>query len=163
QEIQKITGRGATELRSFPEPSNSDPVPLATPIITGLSPTTLPAGTYSLLTISGSDFGSTPGSVDFPNADTGGSTLVTADATLIQSWSDNEITIFVPTRATTGNIEVSNSTAETGVSSITLNVHYNVTGLINNFIQQADYTPDLINSNGAGGYTYTFNEDYFTN
>lgn len=163
QQINKITGKEGRELKPYPILSDSDPVPLAAPSITGLSPTTLSAGTYSLLTITGSDFGSTPGSVNFPDANDGGATFITADPTLIQSWSDTEITIFVPTGATTGNIQVTNSTAETGQSSTTLTVPYNISGLNNSFILTADYTPDLVDNNGSGGYTFTFNEDYFTN
>ncbi len=164
EQINKVTARRPTELKSYVSKSaGKSSRGEATPNITGLSPSSISAGTYSLLTITGSDFGNTAGSVDFPDADDGGATFITADATLIQSWTDTQITIFVPTGATTGNVRVTNSTAETGTSADILTVTFNISGLNSTFQQTADYTPDLINNNGSGGYTFTFNNNYFLN
>jgi hypothetical protein len=64
------------------------------PSITGLSPNSGPIGT--VLTITGSGFGTTPYWVSFPYG-------VGANVT---SWSDTQIVVTVPLGATTGNVTV---------------------------------------------------------
>lgn len=132
----------------------------AVPVISNFSPTTSEAGTYTLLTINGSNFGATAGSVLFGNADDGGSSFITAASSLIQSWSDNQITVFVPEGASTASIKVTNSSAQTGTSSGTLTITYNISGLNSGGI---DYTADLVSNNGTGGYNFTFNTSYYSN
>ena len=160
--IEGITNTNRTEIKPY-LPSTEQKSFKATPNITSFSPTTISAGTYTLLTINGSNFGATVGSVDFGNADDGGATYITADATLIQSWSNTLITIYVPTGASTANIRVTNGTAETGTAATTLTITYNISGLHNTFVQEADYTADLVTNNGSGGYSFTFNTTFFTN
>src|SRR5437016_1222292 len=67
------------------------------PVITGISPTSGPAGTS--MTISGNNFGTSPGGVSFAGACCYGST----------SWSDTSIVTTVPGGQTTGNVQVSAS------------------------------------------------------
>jgi hypothetical protein len=133
----------------------------AVPVISSFSPTTVSAGTYTLLTIDGSNFGSTVGSVMFGKADDGGSTYITGTGSLIQSWSNTQITVYVPKGATTAKVKVVNSTGEVGTSSGTLTVTYNISGL--SYSDSIDYTSDLVRNNGVGGYNFTFNTDYYSN
>ena len=74
--------------------------------ISALSPTELAAGNGSVLTISGSNFGTDLGVVRFPDADDGGATTIEAIETSIVSWTDTEIKIKVPSGAGSGVVEV---------------------------------------------------------
>lgn len=74
--------------------------------ITSISPTQIVAGNKSVLTISGSGFGTTKGTVRFKNADNAGATTEDALETQIVSWTDTEIKVEVPGKAGTGDVEV---------------------------------------------------------
>jgi RHS repeat-associated protein len=66
---------------------------IAPPAITGLSPDSAEVGTS--VTITGTDFGATAGTVTFNGT-----------AAQVSNWSDTSITVTVPTGATTGNVVV---------------------------------------------------------
>lgn len=112
------------------------------------------------LVITGSGFGSTAGSVEFPNSDSGGRTLISIDyATDFLSWSDTEIRVKVPTRAGTGNINVKNSSGTT-VGTGTINIGYSINSLYSSFRSFDDKTRQNVkftNRNEAGGYTLQMN------
>ncbi|MCK6691540.1 MAG: IPT/TIG domain-containing protein [Thermoanaerobaculia bacterium] len=139
---------------------NPVPTDRATPVISSFSPTVTTAGTGSILTISGSNFGATQGSgaVRFRNANSS-SSYFDADASDVISWSDTEITIRVPSTsagvggtAATGKIEVRNNSNETGISSGTLTIDYAYT----NFEYLGEkYGAKLVEDNGDGGMTFT--------
>lgn len=139
---------------------NPVPTDRATPVISSFSPTVTTAGTGSILTINGSNFGATQGSgaVRFRNANSS-SSYFDADASDVISWSDTEITIRVPSTsagvggtAATGKIEVRNNSNETGISSGTLTIDYAYT----NFDYFAEkYGAKLVEDNGNGGMTFT--------
>lgn len=61
------------------------------------------------MTINGSGFGSTIGTVRFKNADTGGGTIEDALETQIVSWTDTQIKVEVPGKAGSGDVEVETS------------------------------------------------------
>lgn len=88
------------------------------------SPNTSFAGTASVLTISGSNFGGTKGQVFFSNADDGGATFTAALETQILTWSDNEITVEIPSKAGTGKILVVDSAAGQKLSDTDLTISY---------------------------------------
>ncbi len=72
--------------------------------ITGFSPSSITAGTYSVITITGSGFGSTQNAsnfVEFRNADDGGATFIQPHSTQYLSWTNTQIQVMVPTRAST--------------------------------------------------------------
>lgn len=77
--------------------------------INALSPTQIAAGNNSVVTISGTDFGTSLGTVRFKNADDGGATTIEALETNIVSWTDTEIKIKVPSGAGSGAVEVETS------------------------------------------------------
>jgi len=122
--------------------------------ITGFTPTTITAGTYSILTVNGSGFG-TSGTIEFKNADDGGATTVQPLASEIISWTASQIQVKVPTGAGTGVIRVN------GVNSTqTLTIpysHLNVTSSGN-----IAYTTKHINKS-AGGYVWTYNTAFNSN
>lgn len=72
--------------------------PACVMIISGYSPSPVRGGTGDIITITGAGFGATQGGgyVEMANADDGGATMVTLNTMDIQSWSDNLITIKVP-------------------------------------------------------------------
>lgn len=90
--------------------------------ITSFSPTTITAGTNSVLTITGSNFGGTQGTVYFRDANTGGGTYTGALSSQVISWTNTEIQVEVPSRAGTGTIRVITSGNTEFNSSNSLNV-----------------------------------------
>ncbi|UPL49305.1 matrixin family metalloprotease [Hymenobacter sublimis] len=75
------------------------------PVVLGLSPTSLTAGTGAVLTITGTGFGAArgSGSVEFRNADDGGATFTKVNDDDYVSWSDTRIQVRVPSSSATGN------------------------------------------------------------
>src|SRR6185295_4616365 len=131
----------------------------ANPVITNFSPTNVSAGTGTLLTINGSNFGTSQGSgyVSFRNADMGGSAYTGVTEPLYyQSWTDTQIQILVPGDAMvssigTGNIRVTNNNSETGTSTLSLTVDFNRFEVI---WGGAIIPTILYDDNNAGGYTF---------
>jgi hypothetical protein len=146
--------------------------------INSFSPTTISAGSKSILTITGSGFGATRGSsyVGFANADDGGNTwadlydpAVTFDNLYYVKWTDTEIQVYVPHReaaggsklifAGTGKISVVVNTIRT-VSSDTLNVKWALyEHPFSDGFSQVIHT----NVNGKGGYTIHMNTAFAAN
>jgi hypothetical protein len=74
-------------------------------VIASLSPSTITAGTESVLTITGSGFGNVVGGVNFRWADSSSPTSKLASPVdKIITWTDTEIKVKVPAKAGTGNI-----------------------------------------------------------
>jgi hypothetical protein len=153
-------------------PKNNTPGLLTVPTITSFSPTTISAGTRSILTINGSGFGATRGTgfVEFRDANNSGVTAwVQPKANDYKVWNNTQIQVYVPSSslgpnasAGTGQIRVTNSTAapnqatSTGTLTVTfsaINVEFNSTGF---------YT-EHANDNGAGGYTFQYHSTEFSN
>jgi len=144
----------------------------AVPTISGFSPTTINAGTRSILTITGTGFGATKGSgfVEFRNANSP-STVSWVQPNLKDyvSWSDTQIQVRVPSKslsngpsAGTGQIRVTNSTTSpnqaTSASTLTilysaLNLEFNGNG----------HFGDVMNDNGSGGYSMSFHTEFAAN
>jgi hypothetical protein len=156
--IQAEMGRKHTTVQAFDvndmfrKPSGRS-VP---PVITSFTPTTITAGTMSVLTINGSNFGSSytsSANIWFSDCNNGGSTLISVPASHIQSWSDTQIQVWVSDRAGTGPFRVTNPGNESTTTTDTLTVTYNITQLSN------DSIADLINDS-LGGYVYTYNKAF---
>ena len=75
------------------------------PVVSALSPGSLPGGTGAVLTISGTGFGAGRGAgfVEFRNADDGGNTRVKARDPDYLAWTDTRIQVRVPSAASGGH------------------------------------------------------------
>lgn len=134
------------------------PAPLA---LTSFSPTTITAGTGSVLTITGSGFGATQGTgvVQFRNANNGGSSYISPLATQYLSWSDTEIQVEVPTAAGTGDIRVVQGVTYTSAGSLTVDfAHLNAT--FNPGSGVTAYQTRHVNRSGINGYIWQMNTGF---
>lgn len=130
------------------------------PAITSFTPTTTTAGTGSVITISGSGFGATAGTVDFANAKDGGATFTSALASQIVSWTDAEIQVRVPSEAGTGPIRVTSSGSGSSTSSSSLAIQYAQFNTVFTIGVATAYQTQLVNADGNGGYTFQFFTDF---
>ncbi len=151
-----------------PQGKFGDPSQIAA--VTGISPTSISAGTGSVLTITGTGFGTGPSAtnyVSFRNADDGGATFIGAHASQYVSWSATQIQVKVPTRtngsgtAGTGQVRVTTTTGST-LSATPLTVTYGHLNVISpgspTTAASTVYDTRHINDNTLGGYTW----QYFT-
>ena len=156
--LQNATNSPLTVIQEKAVISNSY-APLATPVISGFSPATISAGTESILTITGSNFGASAGTVSFRFANDGGGTYVAAEASQILSWTDTQIQVEVPDEAGTGTIRVTNATDETGTSTTSLTIPYSHLSATGGGIV---YPRTLYSDNGNGGFTFEYHNDFNT-
>ncbi|HYG15128.1 MAG TPA: PKD domain-containing protein, partial [Bacteroidia bacterium] len=128
-------------------------------VINSFTPDSASAGTETLLTINGSNFGATRGSgyVGFKNADNGGSSFIKPKDAEYVSWSDNQIQVRITARAGSGKILVHNG-ADSVQSSTDIVLKFAMQNVVdgNNNVSQAVHIDD----NGSGGYTWQFNGDF---
>ncbi len=139
------------------------------PIINDVYPDTITAGTESVLTITGSNFGNNAiglASIDLRNPDVG--VLINAYQPVppnhILSWANNKIKIIVPGRdpisghpgAGSGSFRLKNTMGELTYSPP-------LTVLYNRFLLGANQQLSLQNDNGLGGYTITYNSNFIAN
>ncbi len=122
------------------------------------TPTTSTAGTRDVLTINGTDFGGTQGTVFFSNADDGGATFVAALDSQVLTWTDTQITVEIPTAAGTGPIVVEDSSSDSATSASSLTITY---AQLNPVSGGNAYQTQHINDNGSGGYTWEMFTDFF--
>ncbi|MCD6544435.1 MAG: IPT/TIG domain-containing protein, partial [Flavobacteriaceae bacterium] len=163
-EISKITNSDYKEIKEFSVKKKENAVSKAALAITSLSPTSISAGTKSILTISGSGFGDTKGDVKFRNADSGDFFGAIALESQILSWSDAKITVEVPDNAGTGKVQVVatggasfNSSNNLTITYAEINVPYE-----NNGIEIA-YQVQHVNVDGSGGYIWKMHTDFEAN
>lgn len=152
---------------SNPEPT---PSPNALINVTSFSPTTITAGTKSILTINGSGFGNVRGAgrVKFSTALTNlRESALDGDYV---SWTDTQIQVFVPSRtlenisnsnqsAATGKIEVINNSGESFLSTTNLNIPFSI---LNNFAPGNTTSPSIINigsNSAANGFDFSFSSN----
>ncbi|MCB0849566.1 MAG: PKD domain-containing protein, partial [Bacteroidetes bacterium] len=160
-QIENLTGNVQRKVAlAQPLPSSGNKM-LVPPTIGAIAPGTTTAGTFSTITISGSNFGASYVSgisnVEFPDANNGGAGYISAPANHIVSWNNTQIQVWVPTQGGSGNIRVTNNLGETTTSAIAITVNYNETNVVSggNY-----YQPDLINDNGTNGYTWAYNTTF---
>lgn len=146
--------------------------PLATPSISGFSPASVVAGannTNSLLTINGSGFGNTKGTVQFHNADNPGTTAAPTYTTALDSdvlqWSNTQIQVRVPSRSASGNaagtglVRVVDAASNVATSASTLTVTYALSNVAytNNTLQT--YRVHLLGPTN-GGYALAYSTSF---
>ena len=155
---------------SRPQPVRR-PGEVAAASITGFTPTTLTAGTGTILTIAGSGFGAAPEAsvVRFRSANSANAAdrVRPLDSDYV-SWSDTEIRVRVPSAtpdnapAGTGTVQVFRSATDESTSSQVLTIQYALTNLgVGNPAQAR--RPQLINDNAAGGYTLAYSTNFRAN
>jgi len=112
------------------------------------------------LIIEGSGFGTSPGTIDFPNSDSGGRTRTTIEQTTdISSWTDVQIRVKIPSRVGSGNIIVKNTAGST-VGSAPIKISFALNSLYSSFRSFDSKTRQNVkftNRNDAGGYTIQLN------
>ena len=140
--------------------------PLAAPIITSIDKDTLTAGTGELLTITGSNFGFIKGNgyLEFvdPNYGDGRYNELHYPSSF-KSWSNSKIEVYVPPRAGTGKIRVTNNSAETTQSTTSIVVRYahsNYSFAGTSSVDSGYFLPKHINLNGNGGYEWTMSTNF---
>jgi hypothetical protein len=162
QKIQNLTGQQARYTSGdFFQPRT--PVQLndmQIDVVGGFSPTTTHGGTIvpgDFITINGSGFGASAGTVFFTNADDGGATFTSSGvASDIVSWADGSITVKVAAKAGTGPINING--AMTSGSNLTID--YSHSAINSNFSGFGATTRQRYyfrNMNTKGGYTYQYN------
>ena len=123
--------------------------------ITSFSPTSIAAGTQSLLTINGTGFGSSPGTVHTRWSGQN-STNSWIGSTSLVSWADTRIVVRVNESAGSGQIAVLiNGNMVHSAASLT--VKYAVFG------SPSSVPLILANTNGAGGYTFRMENNFAAN
>ena len=168
-EIMNYTKTSFIEISKFKAASNSNTNQakgFLPPASITFTPITSTAGTQSVLTISGSGFGSTKGKVGFSNADDGGATFVDAIGTQVLTWSDTEITVEIPSQAGTGTIRVTHDDTTTGTSAATLTITYAQQNAVSDFFSvggATDYAYETrhVDKNAGGGYTWEMHTSFF--
>ncbi|MFV9549764.1 T9SS type A sorting domain-containing protein [Algibacter sp. PT7-4] len=141
--------------------------------ITNFSPTTTTAGTGSVITINGTDFGAVKGKVGFANPDSGGMSggnpdYVDALDSQVLTWSNTQITVEVPYLAGTGKIRIThdnNSTVESATSITITYAQQNVETDVGAGLQafQTQHYGDNTDSPASGfegGYTWEMQTDF---
>lgn len=160
QKLQKIGkdvfGIGATK-------------PLAAPVISSIDKDTLTAGTGELLTITGSNFGIIKGKgyLEFvdPNYGDGRYNELHYPSSF-KSWSNSKIEVYVPPRAGTGKIRVTNNSSETTESSASIVVRYahsNYPFVGTSSVDSGYFQPRHIDLDGNGGYRWTMSTNFVSN
>ncbi|MBC8085339.1 MAG: matrixin family metalloprotease, partial [Hymenobacter sp.] len=144
------------------------------PVINGLSPTALPAGTGAVLTISGTGFGAArgAGSVEFRNADNGGTSFVRPQESDYVGWADTRIQVRVPSLgpavagalspAGSGTVRVTTAEQLTATSPVALTVPYAVSNVQLTTTNEL-LRPSPINQSGRGGYGFRLETGFASN
>ena len=165
--IQVIVGQlnkpyvaiGSFNLNSFNNGNSGNAI--AAPAITAITPANIPAGRLAsnILTITGTGFttNTLTALLEFPDANSGSVGYITIPASHIISWNNTTITCWVPTGAGSGFIRITDNTGVVTVSPISLAIDYNETNVTSGL---TNYLPDLVDDNGAGGYTYQYNTTF---
>lgn len=165
QAIKAYSKQEIISIKEFdPEKAHKRIKALANPVINSFSVDTITAGTGSLLTINGSNFGFARGSgkVGFKDANFGdGRYYYPPTQNSYKSWSNSKIEVYVPNRAGTGTVEVIDAGGDKGESTKDLEIEWSHTNLIYPLNGDTSfYEIDHVNDNAAGGYTWQFHPNF---
>ncbi|WJJ97297.1 T9SS type A sorting domain-containing protein [Algibacter luteus] len=164
QEIKNFTNTDYVELASFEAQNTLEKNATSTQLaIVSFSPTETSAGTQSVLTITGTNFGTTKGTVSFYNADNAGASFVNALETQILTWTDTLITVEVPSEAGTGKVKVIHNDGTAMTSNNNLTITYAQANIITDHLNSGVYVAyptQLVNGNGSGGYTWQMSSEF---
>ncbi|SHI41422.1 T9SS type A sorting domain-containing protein [Algibacter luteus] len=164
QEIKNFTNTDYIELASFEAQNTSEKNATSTQLaIVSFSPTETSAGTQSVLTITGTNFGTIKGNVSFYNADNAGASFVNALGTQILTWTDTLITVEVPSEAGTGKVKVIHNDGTAMTTNNDLTITYAQANIITDHLNSGVYVAyptQLVNGNGSGGYTWQMSSEF---
>ena len=164
QEIKNFTNTDYIELASFEAQNTLEKNATSTQVaIVSFSPTETSAGTQSVLTITGTNFGTTKGNVSFYNADNAGASFVNALGTQVLTWTDTLITVEVPSEAGTGKVKVIHNDGTAMTSNNDLTITYAQANIITDHLNSGVYVAyptQLVNGNGSGGYTWQMSSEF---
>lgn len=142
--------------------TNLNRSPLGTEVISNFTPTVLNGGVRDVLTINGVNFGNTKGTVKFRDANfnISANQYYTAIDSQVLTWTNNQITVEVPSRAGTGDFQVITSTGTVFTSNEDLTVFYSQTNISTstNLL-----TTQHVDSNSSGGYTWQMHTEFDAN
>jgi len=139
---------------------------IATPVLSSWNIDTATAGTRTLLVLNGSNYGITRGSgkVEFLDANYGDGRYYKPrfGGTTYKSWSNSKIEIYVPSRAGTGKIRITNKNGESLTTSVDLFIKYSHLNVSywSSTVDSAYNTIDQVNDNGNGGYSWSINKKF---
>ncbi|MGB5419424.1 T9SS type A sorting domain-containing protein [Algibacter sp.] len=159
-EIMNVTQLDYFELANFnieSKVSLANKIGLLPIEISSFSPTTASAGTKSILTINGANFGTTKGNVGFRNADNAGNGFINALDTQVLTWEDTKITVEIPSEAGTGEIRITHNDGSNFTSSSSLSISYAQANIVSDNIA---YPTQLVSNNGNGGFTWQMTSDF---
>lgn len=169
---KKKTSSAAVAPAGEPQPQI---VPTAAPVITSFSPQIRNAGTFDLLTITGSDFGPGLPRVFFTSANSSSGGAIECPAENILSASATRIEVYVPSNdgsnagagisAGTGEIYIQTSDGRFAQPPTQiLTIPRSEITFRDPSIQPAAYRQTrLVNANGAGGYTFKYDASVYDN
>ncbi len=161
QQIISLTGNNFQSISALPAVTSTSNFMLVPPTISGIAPAVTTAGTFSTVTITGTNFGASyvagTSNLEFRDANNGGAGFIATPANHIVSWNNTTIQAWVPTQAGSGNIRVTNNLGEATISAATITVNYNESNVNSGGVY---YQPDLISDNGTGGYTWLYNTTF---
>jgi len=137
------------------------------PSITGLQPTQLTAGTDAVLTIQGSEFGTSRGLgfVEFRNADDGGATWVKARESDYLSWTSTQVQVRVPSSgsgqrpAGSGRVRLTTNSQLQTESPGAITIVYALTN-VENTDGSVLVRPNHVARNDSGGFTFRFGPSF---
>ncbi|WP_377712960.1 matrixin family metalloprotease [Pseudofulvibacter geojedonensis] len=155
--IQSATGQSFHDIKERPKYNANQFRAQAAANISSFSPTTATAGTGTVLTINGNNFGAVKGRVGFSNANNGGSTFALALDSQVISWSNTSITVEIPSFAGTGPLYIITDAGGTHFTSTSLTVPY---ARSNPNDGTTAYSPYLVNDDGNGGLTLSYHTGF---
>ncbi len=122
------------------------------PAIDCMYPNIISAGTKSVLSIFGDDFGGRTSTckIKFKNPDDGGTTFVSVPSDHILTWENNFIEVVVPTKAGSGPVSITDASGTT-ILTPEIMIPYARATVGDNL--DLSY---MIGENGSGGYTLKY-------
>ncbi len=156
--LERLTGNSVNLMRNESIFQNTTPnIQQRALGITGISPTTVNGGVSDIITITGTDFGTTQGTINFRDSNSGGSSWISAFDSDIISWTNTSIQVKVISRASTGSVQVVTDagTSVQSTQTITVNwAHSNAT--YNPGSGNTYYEVNLRAKDANGGYIFQY-------
>ncbi len=161
-EVTQLVGKGYKEVKKLPiiehKPNNENKSFSSTPIIHCFSPNIISAGTNSVLTIEGENFGvqGSNSKVELYYEYSNGWFPNPVPSDYIVEWTDKRIQVVIPLKFGSGTIRVTNTTNAntTSTEELTINFSRSMTSSANNPIPAETM---LIGDDGNGGYAFKYN------